>query len=165
MGSTISIEALEGDLAYAEHQLSKAREATARANEAEVQWQTEVTGLSNLIRIRKQRLTPTVAKDILIDDNLKVLDGMDGGTLGTTVNGDGTDGELNKVDWIDGLVAASGTMGIAPPEIMKAAESQRVKMHPNYPYVVLRKLVAKDRVMKRRGRYYKKSGQAVSSAQ
>ena len=121
--------------------------------------------LSNLIRIRKQRLTPTVAKDILIDDNLKVLDGMDGGTLGTTVNGDGTDGELNKVDWIDGLVAASGTMGIAPPEIMKVVESQRVKMHPNYPYVVLRKLVAKDRVMKRCGRYDKKSGQAVSSAQ
>ena len=35
--------------------------------------------LGNLIRIRKQRLTPTVAKDILIDDNLKVLDGMDRG--------------------------------------------------------------------------------------
>ena len=70
----------------------------------------------------------------------------------------GASGEdLSKVDWIDGLIAASGTMGLAPPEIMKAAEKEQIKMHPNYPYVVLRKLVQKDRVVKLRGRYYKKA--------
>ncbi len=37
---------------------------------------------------------------------------------------------------------------------MKAADKMHIKMHPNYPYVVLRKLVEKERAVKRKGRYY-----------
>jgi hypothetical protein len=150
----ISIDALEGDLAYAERELAKATEATARANEAELQWQTEVTGLRNLIRIRKQRMSPGVANSVaaVSDDQTSLASEVTALPVGPPKD----DEDVNKVDWIDGLIAASGTAGIAPPEIMKTAEKQLIKMHPNYPYVVLRKLVEKGRAVKRRGRYYKK---------
>jgi hypothetical protein len=64
--------------------------------------------------------------------------------------------DINRVNWMAGLIAASGTLGITPPEILKAAERDGIKLHRNYPYIVLRKLVDKDRAVKRRGRYYKK---------
>jgi hypothetical protein len=54
--------------------------------------------------------------------------------------------EQSRVDWIAGAVAASGTVGITPPEILAQAAKAGVSMHPNYPYVVLKKLVGKKRV-------------------
>jgi len=157
MGSSeqlLSIEVLQRDLTNAERELSKATAERLRAGDVEGQWQTEVTSLKNLIQVRKQRMNPTVAKELAVPDSLALRDEVRG-AFTVTDNWKGTE-DLNKVDWIDGLIAASGTMGIAPPEIMKAAEKDHIKMHPNYPYVVLRKLVEKERAVKRRGRYYKK---------
>lgn len=153
----LSIDALERDLSTAERELGKATAETARVIEIERQWQTEVTSLKNLIQVRKQRINPTVPKEVVIGDSLELRDDGDGLKLAYAAkSGPGGPEELNKVDWIDGLIEASGTLGVAPPEIMKAAEKQQMKMHPNYPYVVLRKLVEKGRAVKRRGRYYKK---------
>lgn len=149
----LSIEALERDLANAERELEKATTDRLRAEQIEGQWSTEVTSLKNLIQVRQQRLNPVVAKNIAVGDALHIRTDHDSSS--SAVNGKGAE-DLNKVDWIDGLIAASGTLGVAPPEIMKAAQKSQIKMHPNYPYVVLRKLVEKDRIVKRRGRYYKK---------
>jgi hypothetical protein len=78
-------------------------------------------------------------------------DGSDAPAIRTPESGES---EVSRVDWIAGAVAASGTMGITPPEILAQAEKAGVSMHPNYPYVVLKKLVGKKRVRRSGARYY-----------
>jgi hypothetical protein len=151
----ISIETLEQGLKNAERELARAATDRMRATEVEAEWQTEVTSLKNLIQVRKQRMNLKIVKESPVEESGEPREDYSGGTLSMADNGTASEA-LNKVEWIDGLIAASGTMGIAPPEIMKAAEKDQIKMHPNYPYVVLRKLVEKERAVKRRGRYYKK---------
>ena len=144
----LSVEALERDLQNAERELGKAVEARQRASSVEDQWKMEVTSLTNLIQVRKQRMVP---------QDWSVPSAGDSGT--PFPNGglpQDSDEEFNRVDWIDGLIAASGVNGISPPEILRRAEQAHISMHPNYPYVVLKKLVAKERAVKRRGRYYNK---------
>jgi hypothetical protein len=81
-------------------------------------------------------------------------------------NGDGSDRlavpplnngvrEPSRIDWIAEAVATSGSAGITPPEIMRKSAKAGIKMHQNYPYVALRKLVERKQVEKKGARYYK----------
>jgi hypothetical protein len=65
----------------------------------------------------------------------------------------------NLVDWIYKAVADSGKLGIIPPDVFRKAEKAGIKMHPNYPYIVLKKLVARGRVIKRGSRYSEREAQ------
>jgi hypothetical protein len=62
----------------------------------------------------------------------------------------------NLVQWINDAIAASGVQGLTPPEILKKAESLGIKMHENYPYTVLRKLLAAGKIRKENRRYFQK---------
>ena len=143
---SLSIEALQADLEYAQRQRDAATKARLVAQENENQWITEVSSLTNLIDVRRKRLQPPPADDpdegseINIDDLSVLLE----------------DEPISHVVWISNQVAASGTKGISPPEILKLAEEEGRKMHKNYPYIVLRKLVQDGKVTKRAGRYSKK---------
>ena len=148
----LSIDVLERDLRNAERELAKATSARQQAQEVEAQWTTEVTSLKNLIQVRKQRMAPGASIPIIVPDGYAKANETN---LPGSLNGSAGE-DINRVDWIDALVAASGSAGMAPPEIQRKAEQEHLTMHPNYPYVVLKKLVAKERVVKRRGRYYAK---------
>lgn len=123
------------------------QEATAqrlRLLEVENQWQTEVNSLKNLIEVRRKRLAPVKAEEA--DDSTP-----DAQDLFEIAEGE----SVSHVDWILHQVAASGIKGMSPPELLRQAEFEQRKMHQNYPYVVLRKLVKAGRVAKKNGRYFK----------
>jgi len=80
-------------------------------------------------------------------------DGDGNNTLVASAPRNGTS-DLNRVEWIAYAVAASGNIGITPPEILAQAEQAGVTMHQNYPYVVLKKLVGKNRVRRKGARYF-----------
>jgi len=76
---------------------------------------------------------------------------VDGGdAIGHTSSG------VNIVDWISDAISATGSVGIAPSEILKKATNSGIQMHENYPYTVLRKLLAKGKIRRDGRRYYKK---------
>jgi hypothetical protein len=68
----------------------------------------------------------------------------------------GTDEDVFTSKWIVTQVLNSGADGISPPEILQKAKAAAVKMHPNYPYVVLRKAVERGEITKFGSRYLKK---------
>ena len=78
-------------------------------------------------------------------------DGSDSLAAPPNVNGLGG----SRIDWIAEVVAASGNAGITPPQILRKSVRAGIKMHENYPYVALRKLVERKRVEKKGARYYK----------
>jgi len=59
MVSTVKIEALQTDLEYATQQLNLSTQVAARSNQAVIEWQTEVNGLTNLLKLRQQSLAVT----------------------------------------------------------------------------------------------------------
>jgi hypothetical protein len=161
MGSDalFSIELLERELKSAEDELSNAVAAKMKAQEVEVLWQTEVTSLKSLIEVRRKRIGAVVENGTDSgQQSFEVVEPIDAydeptSTLSFTHH-NGT--EINRVDWISGAVAASGSYGITPPEIMISATKAGVAMHKNYPYSVLKTLMDRNQVYKRRDRYYKK---------
>jgi hypothetical protein len=58
--------------------------------------------------------------------------------------------------WIITQVLKSGDAGISPPQIIQLAKIAGIKMHHNYPYIVLRKAVEKGTVIKQGSLYMKK---------
>ncbi|HEY6347145.1 MAG TPA: hypothetical protein VIY49_37110 [Bryobacteraceae bacterium] len=145
--SPLSIEALEGDLLHAEEELAKAIKERLHAHEVEDQWNTEVTSLKNLIEVRRKRLhigspNGSAVAAQPIEDTRK----------DATYDGPA----LSHIDWIYNAVVNAGDHGLSPPEILKAAASASIKMHENYPYVALKTLVERGKVIKKEGRYYRK---------
>jgi len=156
-----SISILERELKEAERELAKAVQDRLRTTQIEDQWHVEVSSLSKLIEVRQQRLNP--------DSNAQVASSIAGVTragsdqssggvpqVSFSSEGEGGGEKINLVEWIEGFVAASGSRGIAPPEILAAAAKAGLKMHKNYPYVVLKKLKERDHVIRRGKRYFKK---------
>src|SRR5665213_368678 len=138
--SLLSIDALQSDLKHAEQKHAEATADRLRAQEIENQWTTEVNSLRSLIEVRKMRLSP----------------GNGGYQYQTSevVPPEGPSTAVTHVEWISGLLEAAGRAGVSPPEILRAAEKSNVKMHRNYPYVVLSHMLEKGKVTKREGRYY-----------
>lgn len=153
---SLSISSLESALENANEQLKKASTERVLAQEIENQWHTEVISLKNLIDVRRKRLH-------LYSDEVPNHDHR--AEQESAVDAEATKDEfdfifsapaISHVEWISLQVAASGVNGISPPEILKLAEEQERKMHKNYPYIVLRKLVEEGKVIKKAGRYFKK---------
>ncbi|HEY4364128.1 MAG TPA: hypothetical protein VGN17_24370 [Bryobacteraceae bacterium] len=140
----LSIETLGEDLVHAEGELAKAAGKRLHAQEVEQQWQMEVTSLKNLIEVRKRRLHPTKPETRSL--NNMVVPSEQGASLSKKE-------EISHVEWILRTVGSSQS-GISPPELLREATKAGVKMHKNYPYVVLGKLVEKGKVRKADGRYY-----------
>ena len=154
-----SIANFRQELEWAKRKLEEATKNRLRAHEEEDQWHAEVTSLQKLIEVREKRLSPDTTgsptPQSVEQVRLATESRMDpdiGGKPDSHANAEG----MNRVEWITGLVAASGTRGIAPPEILEKARGIGLKMHPNYPYVVLRKLIDRATIVKKGGRYYRK---------
>jgi hypothetical protein len=64
---------------------------------------------------------------------------------------------VNRVSWILNFVEQSGSVGMIPPDASRAAAEAGIRMHSNYPYTALKVLLKRDKIIKRKGRYYKKS--------
>ena len=173
---------MDSDVQFYLARFRKEEESLSEAHRMKVEWSAKEFRHQNNMQALLQLLTARAqeAKQPLPEDIIQKAGGLLGsqaltGISGTseTPNNEGegrTDGDgndtptilpseseasgLSRVDWIAGAVAASGTMGITPPEILAQAEKAGVSMHPNYPYVVLKKLVGKKRVRRSGARYY-----------
>jgi hypothetical protein len=147
--SPLTLEALDSHLSYAEEELGKASADRIRASDLENQWLLEVQSVKNLIKIRRNPAngsplpTPTTVAPVLP----VVAETAEDGRVALSA-------ETTHIDWIAALVSSSGGRGVSPPEILRAAEKDGVKMHPNYPYTALRTLVEKKRIAKADGRYF-----------
>jgi len=142
--ATLSIEALEAALQHARRELEKATKERLRAIEVEDQWVTELKSLESLINVRNKRLHPESA----------IKNGGDVAVVPANTEQRSVK-ETSHVDWIDRAIANSGSAGLSPPEILVAAKKAGIKMHKNYPYIVLKTLVERGRVSKQAGRYYR----------
>jgi hypothetical protein len=138
--SPLTLDSLESHLSYAERELEMATAERVRASETENQWLMEVQSVKNLISVYRTRANGNTNPVI--------------SPIPYTASGNGETAEVSHIDWMAALVGISDDRGISPPEILRAAERDGVKMHPNYPYTALRTLVEKKRVTKREGRYY-----------
>jgi|ERR1035441_1864368 chromosome segregation ATPase len=157
-----SISTLEKELKEAQRELTKAEHNRLRAMDIETQWHAEVTSLQKLIEVRQKRLNPEAPNEgapLATQERRGTEAGAGGEVLAVSSDGDEAheaSDTVNRVQWINAAVVASGTVGITPPEILRQASKVNLKMHKNYPYIVLHKLVEREKVVKRRGRYYKK---------
>jgi hypothetical protein len=143
--SPLTLEALESHLAYAEQELAKSTTKRIQAADTENQWLMEVQSVKNLITVRRNRASGTASQA------LPAVQPANGSAEGG--NAEGVP-ETSHIDWIAKVVVASGNRGMTPPEILRDAEKAGITMHRNYPYVALKALVKRDRVIKREGRYY-----------
>jgi hypothetical protein len=114
-----------------------------------------------LIAIRTKRLGPNAPDTSSAKQAQPELDlrGSDGGVLDNEAAAassaeDDSQPEINRVDWVYKFVCESGSRGVKPTDVLAAASRAKITMHKNYPYVVLRKLVERGKVVKKRGRYY-----------
>jgi hypothetical protein len=173
---------MDSDVQFYLERFRREEESLAEAHRMKVEWTGKESRHQNNMQALLQLLVDRAleAKQPLPEDIIGKATGLSGshalkaisGTSETPnsegerpTDGDGNDApairpaengasEQSRVDWIAGAVAASGTMGITPPEILAQAEKAGVSMHPNYPYVVLKKLVGKKRVRRSGARYY-----------
>jgi hypothetical protein len=150
--SPLTLEALDSHLSYAETELKKATADRIHASDLENQWLLEVQSIKSLIKIRRNPVNGAIA-DIGDSPSHPV------GTENATNNPATSPVETTHIDWIAALVSGSGDRGVSPPEILRAAEKDGIKMHPNYPYTALRTLVEKKRITKADGRYFAGKGQ------
>jgi hypothetical protein len=157
---TIRLAQLEQELAYSKEEFATASKQRAYAEEIERQWEVEVNSLTNLIENRRRRMGQADTGAAISRDQSEL-------DLGSTLASSAANGSspheggsesdnVNRVDWIYKFTEESGTRGIKPPDVLPAASRVGIKMHKNYPYVVLNKLLERELVVKRRGRYYKK---------
>lgn len=155
--SMLPVEALEKDLQIAEVIAANAASDAIRANEIFSHWQAVTTSLKTLIEARRKGANPPLAPSVMVPSpqgHLPAAEASNSGDGFVAPRDSGRD--VNRVRWIEQAVAASGAVGMMPPEIFRAAEKEGLHMNKNYPYIVLRKLMEQERVIKRRGRYYKR---------
>ena len=150
--SPLTLEALDSHLSYAETELEKATADRIHASDLENQWLLEVQSIKNLIKIRRNPVNGAIAD--ISDSPSHPAD-----TENATNSRATPPVETTHIDWIAALVSGSGDRGVSPPEILRAAEKDGIKMHPNYPYTALRTLVEKKRITKADGRYFAGKGQ------
>ena len=167
-----------------EEGLSEASRLRIEWGEKESRHQSNIRALLQLVTDRAQEIMQPLPEDIVskattilggyiqtafkgLAVTLPAVSGNEEAELELPVDrtdGDGSDGltapprsgatEPNRVDWIAAAVAASGAMGITPPEILARAEIEGVSMHHNYPYIVLKKLIERRRVRRNGARYF-----------
>jgi hypothetical protein len=138
-----SISTFTKELEWAEAKLKESTEDRLRAHAVEDQWQSEVNSLRKLIEVRKARLSPKPHGQSVVAGISAIEEGP-------------VSPDTNRVAWVYEQIVASGTHGMTPPDIYRAAKKVGLSMHKNYPYVVLRKLIERDKVTKKGERYHKK---------
>jgi len=155
------ILSLTAELEEARRALASAEKQRLYAQEIENQLAAEVEHLAKLIEIRRKRLGPSDDERAVAESNqprlaLRTEEPVEEDSSVSEGGADNREDDINRVRWIESLVKQSGVSGVSPPEVSEAARRAGVKMHKNYPYVVLKKLIEKGLIVKRRGRYYKK---------
>jgi hypothetical protein len=158
-----SILSLTEEMEAAKQELESAQKQRIYAQQVEAQWASEVESLTTLIELRRKRLgisAPDPTQESDGQQRLELME-MDESRIAIETPPEGrTDDsgttEVNRVNWIQSLVEQSGIRGISPQEILAQAATVNLSMHPNYPYVVLLKLMRQDRIAKRGGRYFKR---------
>ncbi len=60
----------------------------------------------------------------------------------------------NKTAFVRKLIEQSGTTGVTPADIKRAAAARQLQVHHNFPYTILFKLKSDEIVKEERGRYF-----------
>lgn len=140
MGMALSISMVEEELQQAKLDLEHAIAARERAVQKEHQYLGIVESLTKWLMMKQAQSEPESSTER--SDSVE-KDAIEANQPATS-----------HVEWMAGLIRYAKNSGITAPEIFQRAEAAAIKMHRNYPYVVLTGLVKKGRVTKRDGRYY-----------
>jgi hypothetical protein len=141
----ISITQIEDELQSCKQDLEKARDRRKQAQSDEQTMERKYDALSTLFA--------------LMNGNGAMLPQQSAAEMLETPKPETTDssGEnTNKTALILELVVKSGQTGITAVDIWKKLQADSVKMHRNYLYAVLDRLIEQDKIVERRGKYYRK---------